>query len=110
MSSVHDTWPLPLYNPGPPTEHIHALGVIALTYAKLQRSMDDLFLNKARTKQIPSDWAGTYYYALSEDKRSEAIKGIYKEDEAEVFEAIENIVKYFDWCRNCRKGHQSAGT
>jgi hypothetical protein len=77
MSLGEDTWPLPDYNPGPTRQHLHALGVLSLTYATLQRNMDDLFLLGAARKQIPPDWTETYYYALSEDRRSQAIKDIF---------------------------------
>ena len=56
-----------------------------------------LVLNKAQ-----SEWAEKYYYLLSEDNRSGAIKKIFKDDDAAVVEAIGNLVEYFDWCRACR--------
>ena len=59
--------------------------------------MDRLFLNRAK-----SEWAEKYYYMLSEEKRSDATKEIFKSDDPGVVEAIGNIVKYFDWCRACR--------
>jgi hypothetical protein len=96
MSSVEDTWPLPKYDNGPP-KHVHAIGVIALAYATLQSAMDHLFLNRAR-----SEWAEKYYYLLNEEKRSDAIKEVFKNADPGVVEAIGNIVKYFDWCRACR--------
>ena len=96
MSSTEDTWPAPRYGPWPP-KHVHAIGVIALTYATLQATMDRLFLTKAQ-----SEWAEKYYYLLSEDNRSGAIKKIFKDDGPDVVEAIGNLVKYFDWCRDCR--------
>lgn len=102
MSLGEDTWPLPDYNPGPTRQHLHALGVISLTYATLQRNMDDLFLLRAARKQIPPDWTETYYYALSEDRRSQAITDIFKDTDSDVTEAIKNIVDFFDWCRGCR--------
>ena len=96
MSTTEDTWPAPVYNNGTP-KHVHAIGVIALAYATLQSGMDRLFLNKAQ-----SEWAEKYYYLLSEDNRSGAIKDLFKDDIPEVVEAIGNIVKYFDWSRACR--------
>jgi hypothetical protein len=96
MSSTGNTWPSPDYDVGPP-EHVHAIGVIALTYATLQACVDCLFLNRAG-----SQWAEKYYYVLTEDKRCGAIKELFKDDDPGVIEAIGNIVKYFDWCRNCR--------
>ena len=59
--------------------------------------MDRLFLTKAH-----SDWAEKYYYMLSEDNRSEAIREMFKDDGPGVVEAIGNLVEYFDWCRACR--------
>jgi hypothetical protein len=96
MSSIEDTWPLPDYDNGPP-KHVHAIGVIALAYATLQSAMDRLFLDRAK-----SEWAEKYYYLLNEEQRSDAIKEIFKNDDPGVVEAVDNIVKYFDWCRTCR--------
>jgi hypothetical protein len=96
MPVIEDTWPRPDYDNGPP-KHVHAIGVIALTYATLQGAMGRLFLNRAQSK-----WAEKYYYLLSEEKRSEAIKALFKDDAPSVAEAIGNIVDYFDWCRACR--------
>jgi hypothetical protein len=96
MSSIGDTWPLPDYDNGPP-KHVHAIGVIALAYATLQSAMDRLFLNRAK-----SEWAEKYYYLLNEEKRSDAIKEVFKNDDPGVVEAIGNIVTYFNWCRACR--------
>jgi hypothetical protein len=69
---IEDTWPQPKYDPGP-QKHVHAIGVIALTYATLQSAMDRLFLDIAN-----SEWAKRYYYMLTEDKRSGAIGEIFK--------------------------------
>ena len=99
MSSIGDTWPLPDYDNGPP-KHVHAIGVIALAYATLQSAMDRLFLNRAK-----SEWAEKYYYLLNEEKRSDAIKEVFKNDGPGVVDAVGNvgnIVTYFDWCRACR--------
>jgi hypothetical protein len=96
MSSIEDTWPQPVYDPGPP-KHVHAIGVIALTYSTLQDGMDRLFLGKA-----DSEWAEKYYYMLSEEKRSEAIREMFKDETPGVVAAIDNLVKYFGWCRTCR--------
>ena len=96
MSAPEDTWPAPVYDNRAP-KHVHAIGVVALAYATLQSGMDRLFLNRAQ-----SEWAEKYYYLLSEDNRSGAIKEIFKDDTPDVVEAVGNIVKYFDWSRACR--------
>ncbi|HZZ22295.1 MAG TPA: hypothetical protein VFE60_06830 [Roseiarcus sp.] len=93
--AIEDTWPRPDYDPGP-QKHVHAIGVIALTYATLQSAMDRLFLDRAN-----SEWAEKYYYMLSEETRSDAIKEVFKDDQG-VVGAVGNLVKYFDWCRACR--------
>ena len=96
MSSIEDTWPAPDYDNGPP-KHVHAIGVIALTYSMLQSAMDRLFLNRANSK-----WAEKYYYLLSEEKRSDAIKDIFKDEDPGVVAAIGNLVECFNWSRACR--------
>lgn len=72
---IEDTWPRPVYDNGTP-KHVHAIGAIALAYATLQSGMDRLFLNRAQ-----SEWAEKYYYLLSEENRSGAIKKIFKDDD-----------------------------
>lgn len=94
--SDEDKWPLPDYHPGPSQKHLHALGVLSLNYAKLQGHMDALYFLKA------ADGAQTHYYALSEDKRSQAIKDLYNGADPKVAEAIKNLASFFDWCRHCR--------
>jgi hypothetical protein len=91
---VEDTWPV--YENGSP-KHVHAIGVIALTYAKLQGSMEDLFVTRTQ-----SSWAEKYYHGLTEDKRSDAIREAFKDDGPAVVDTVDNLVKYFDWCRSCR--------
>jgi hypothetical protein len=86
---VDDTGPV--YDNESP-KHVHAIGVIALTYAKLQVAMDDLLLTRTQ-----SGWAEKYYQGLSEDKRSDAIREAFKDDDPGVVDAIGNLVKYFDW-------------
>jgi hypothetical protein len=91
---IEDTWPV--YDNESP-KHVHAIGVIALTYASLQGAMDDLFLTRTQ-----SGWAEKYYHGLIEDKRSDAIREAFKGGDPGVVDAIGNLVKYFDWCRDCR--------
>ena len=77
---------LPVYDNGPP-KHVHAIGVIALTYATLQSGMDRLFLNRAK-----SEWAEKYYYLLSEDNRPTRSRRYSRTTTRSVVEAIGNIV------------------
>jgi hypothetical protein len=99
----NDTWPKPHYNPGRP-KHLHALGVIAIQYASLERSVDILYLNKALRQSLPQDLIELYYYSLNEEKRIDAVRSIFEnyEQDPEVIALIENLLEYFQWCRNCR--------
>jgi hypothetical protein len=94
--SDEDKWPLPDYHPGPTQKQLHALGVLSINFVTLQGSMDDLYFLKAAAG------AEKYYYALSEDKRSQTIKDLYKHEDPKVVDVIGNLVSFFDWSRNCR--------
>jgi hypothetical protein len=94
--SDEDKWPLPDYHPEPTPKQLHALGVLSLNFVKLQGHMDELYFLKAVAG------AEIRYYALGEDKRSQAIKDIYKDADPKVVQAISNLVGFFDWSRNCR--------
>jgi hypothetical protein len=96
MSPEEDTWPLPDYQLGPTPQELHALGVLSLNYVKFHGHMDALYFLKARAG------AETHYYGLTEDKRSLAIKDVYKDADPDVAEAIDNLVCLFDWSRHCR--------
>ncbi len=76
--SDEDKWPLPDYHPGPTPKQLHALGVLSLNFVKFQGCMDDLYFQKAAAG------AEKDYYALSEDKRSQAIKDLYKQTDPKV--------------------------
>ena len=98
-----DTWPLPKYNPGSP-KHLHALGVIAVTYAGFQRSIDNLYAFHPRQQKLPDELINLYYFSLSEEKRTEAIRKVfdtYEKNDA-VKTAIKNVLDYFLWCKNAR--------
>jgi hypothetical protein len=53
---------------------------------------------------MPIDLVDKYYLHLNEDSRMQAIRDIFKvhEKEKEVTALIDNLVSYFNWCRNCR--------
>jgi hypothetical protein len=103
MSERDDNWPLPHYNPGSHM-HLHALGVIAVTYASLERSVDALYVNKARRQKMQDELVDLYYFSLNEEKRIEAVRAVFRkyEKKQEVVVLVENLLDYFQWCRNCR--------
>jgi hypothetical protein len=103
MAESEDMWPMPKYNPGQP-KHLHALGVIALQFAQLERSVDSLYHAEARRKKMPDDLIDLYFYSLNEEKRIEAIRLIYAGYTAHphVIALVNNLLDYFNWCRDCR--------
>ena len=104
MTESEDTWPMPKHNPGRP-KHLHALGVIAVLFAQLERSIESLYRAEAWRRKMPDDLTNLYFYTLNEEKRIEAIRMIYKDYEKEhsqMHALIDNLLEYFVWCRNCR--------
>jgi hypothetical protein len=104
MSKSEDIWPLPRYNPGQ-AKHLHALGVIAVLFAQLERSVESLYHAEAERKKIPNDLINLYFYTLNEEKRIDAIRLIYadyKKKYPQMYALIGNLLDYFVWCRHSR--------
>lgn len=97
-----EKWPS-TYNPGP-EKHLHALGVIAITFANLQAAMDALYLGKAEKEGLPHELSTIYYFGLSEDKRLGALRTIFEkyEKDARVVDLVRNLIQYVEWCAHCR--------
>jgi hypothetical protein len=103
MTESQDTWPLPEYNPGS-QKHLHALGVIAVTFAAFERSVDDLYRFHPREQKLPDDLIDLYYYSLNEEKRIQAVRDVFRvyEESSEMRDCLSNLLDYFLWCRNAR--------
>jgi hypothetical protein len=104
MAESEDMWPLPEYNPGQ-HKHLHAVGVIAVEFAQLERSVESLYHAEAWRKKMPDDLTNLYFYTLNEEKRIEAIRQIYSgynKKHPEIVVLIGNLLEYFNWCRDCR--------
>ncbi len=96
-----DDWPLD-YRPGP-AKHLHALGVIALQFAPFQASMERVYLNQVAKLNVPDDLGKLYYFSLDEEKRIKATSAVFKDKpDPAVREYVENLLKYFQWCQQCR--------
>ena len=98
-----DTWPLPRYNPGS-RDHLHALGVISITFANLQASINSLYRQRGRIAGIPDEQLEADYFNLTEEDRVRATKALVRKlDKDPVFvKAVENVLDYYNWCRDCR--------
>jgi hypothetical protein len=103
MTESQDTWPLPSYNPGQP-KHLHAVGVIAVVFAQLERSVESFYHAEAWRKKMPNELTNLYFYSLNEEKRIDAIRQIYTgyKKHPEILALIGNLLDYFNWCRDCR--------
>ena len=103
MTETEDQWPLPKYNPGSHS-HLHALGVIAVTYAGFQRSIDELYAFHPHRQKLPEQLISLYYLSLNEERRLVAIRDIFEEYEKDdlVKAAIQNVLNYFLWCKRAR--------
>ena len=96
-------WPLPKHNPGP-TDHLHAIGVISVTFANFQASVEGLYQTAAAERNIPRPLIHFFYQSLNEEKRIIAIRTIFTECETDpsVTSAVENLLEFFNWSRHCR--------
>jgi hypothetical protein len=96
-----DEWPG--YYAGPP-EHLHALGVIALSYAAFDDGMGRLYAHHPMIKGIPHDLADHYYFRQSQNRRLSAIRSIFKQYEKEqrVIDQVTSTISYFEWCAATR--------
>lgn len=103
MDDPEDTWPLPKYNAGLP-KHLHALGVISIIFAQLERSIDFLYAFHPRQQKLPDALINLYYYNLNEEKRIGAVREVFKtyEKSTAVKAAVNNLMDYFQWCRDTR--------
>jgi hypothetical protein len=103
MGDSEDTWPLPKYNPGA-HKHLHALGVIAITFAAFERSIDSLYDFHPRQQKLPDELVSLYYFSLNEEKRINAVREIFSayEKDSSVKAAVSNVLDYFKWCRHTR--------
>jgi hypothetical protein len=102
MPDPKDTWPID-YRPGP-SEHLHALGVIAIMFAGYQAAMDGFYISHANMLNVPEDLIHLYYFGLSEDKKAAAVKSLLQKNEGnrDVIEAIDNLCEHYEWSRHCR--------
>jgi len=96
--SDHDIWPLPDFNPGP-HEHLHAIGVISITFASFEQDLPDLWKYFADNRNI--------HEKLNARNDKDAIaefKKLFRKHltRSDVLDAVINLIDYFDWCQVTR--------
>lgn len=103
MSDPEDSWPLPEYNPGQ-HDHLHAIGVICLTYNAFEGSMSRLYRHHPDQLRMPFEITDTYYWAQSEQRRFGIIKTMFdtfeKEDSVKQF--VYSAADFYQWAWKVR--------
>lgn len=96
-----DNWPLTHFNPGSHF-HLHALGVIAVTFAAFNTHIEGLLSVVARRNN--RDAAASNLSLLPEKKKIQAMKKFLAENHPreDVIACMSNLLDYFDWCQHCR--------
>jgi hypothetical protein len=96
-----DNWPLPDYNPGP-RQHLHALGVISITFAGFEAHLHSLCPSAAIRQGLEFDIKA--FWKLNEKTKIERIREFFSKHEKreDAREAICNLLEYFDWCQHTR--------
>jgi hypothetical protein len=103
MTKEVDRWPLPKFDAGD-ARHLHAVGVIAVTFAQFERGIESLFLHHPAQLDVQTDLIQRYYFALNEEQRIKVTRTFYRDREADelVRAAISNALDFFDWAHDAR--------
>lgn len=98
-----DHWPMPHFDAGD-SKHLHAVGVIAVTYVQFERSIESMYLHHPANAAHPFEQREREFLALSESKRVAAIRKFYSESErdASVKKAASDVLDFFDWAHASR--------
>lgn len=99
--AVEDNWPSPTFHPGP-KQHLHALGVIAITFARFEAHLYALCPSVAKRLNIEFD--SKEFLKLNNKLKIKKIRAFFDEHEKrdDVNTSINNLLDYFDWCQHCR--------
>jgi hypothetical protein len=84
---IEDIWPLPHYNPGGRL-HLHALGVIDITYASFGQSIERLYSWSDRADYLQQNSKDRSHYLIEK----------FRDQEPGLVKPVRNIVEYFDVC------------
>jgi len=100
---IHDNWPMPEFDAGDP-KHLHAVGVIAVTFVQFERSVESMYLHHPAHSAVPIDLLIRYFLALSEEQRVSATRKFYSDSEPDALikAAAHNVLDFFDWAHDSR--------
>lgn len=85
----------PTYHSGR-REHLHALGVIALSYSAFRRSLEDLYAFHPGQQNAPDELTDLYYTSLNEKAQLKAIRTIFASFEKDPAIVVLGRVDSFD--------------
>jgi hypothetical protein len=103
MSDYADSWPQPVYDPGP-SKNLHALGVISILFNSFEASMFGLYRHHLDIKKVPYELTNFIHASLNEHLRLDALKIIFDkyENDRKVVSIVDNLIQYFNWCSDAR--------
>jgi hypothetical protein len=86
------------------SKHLHAVGVISVTFVQFERSVQSMFLHHPANNSVPVDLINRYFMALSEDQRISTTRKFYSNSESDelVKAAADNVLDFFDWAYDSR--------
>jgi hypothetical protein len=98
-----DNWPMPKFDAGD-TKHLHAVGVISVTFVQFEKSVESMFLHHPAHSAVPFEFLERYFLALSEDQRVAETRKFYSDSEPDALirDAAKNALDFFDWARDSR--------
>lgn len=87
-----------------PEKHLHAIGVIIMTFSQLERSVESLFLNFAQKHSIPPALSHEYYLSLPEGQKDQAMLRLFSDLEKDntIKNLVKNLLDCLAWSRDCR--------
>jgi hypothetical protein len=85
-------------------DHLHALGVIALSYSAFERGLISIYAHHCAQQKMPNELVQLYYSSLNEKSQLKAIRTIFDtyEKEPAVLEFVSSLINYFNWCSDAR--------
>lgn len=85
-------------------EHIHALGVISLSYSAFERDLFTLYAHHPGVKGMPRELVEKYWSAQNEASQVKSIRDIFQmyETDAAPLEFVDKLMDYFEWCSHTR--------
>ena len=86
------------------SDHIHALGVIALGYSAFERCLVTIYAHHCAQQHMPYELVQLYYSSLNEKSQLKAIKTIFEtyEKEPAALAFVSSLIDYFNWCSEAR--------